>query len=154
MLFIRFLHFYFYFWGFGLLLRSFSKHLLQWQCTFNTFIRNIENILQFLISTLPFPHKSIVWILLQILQKNQTYFYDALIILLCSKYNRSSNATIYNFSNNFKEIRASKKRLKLFVYLKQNKMALCCFRKHTPYWMMKNNEKISLIKQFYGNTGL
>ena len=55
----------------------------------NTFIRNIENILQFLISTLPFPHKSIVWILLQILQKNQTYFYDALIILLCSKYNRS-----------------------------------------------------------------
>ena len=46
-----------------------------------------------------------------------------------------SNVTNYNFiSNNVKRIQASKKRLELFEYLKQNIILTSshCFRKHTP----------------------
>ena len=71
--------------------------------------------------------KTIVWILLQILQKlNRTFRTFLLSYYILHVIETMSNAANYSFiSNNVKGIQLSKKRLKLFEYLIQNTNSKC-----------------------------
>ena len=76
--------------GFGLFFLFQSIYISGNALSINTFIKNItKNFLQFLISNLLFSLQKCCLDFTADFTKNQTYFYDVLIILLYSKYNKN-----------------------------------------------------------------